>query len=233
MSTPPATDRPDAVIFDLDGTLVDTVERRIVAWLQAFEEAGIPASRQGVSPLIGADGKALARRIAEQAGRTLDEEMVEEIDRRSGEIYQALNVDPRPLPGARELAAALVRADIAWAIGSSSRREQVRASVDALRLEHEPTIVDGSHVERAKPQPDLLLLAADQLQVNPARTWYVGDSTFDMQAAVSAGMHPIGVTTGSADADALRRAGAAEVIPSLRDLERRISSAAARPPRRA
>src|SRR5438132_1548021 len=144
---------PEAVIFDLDGTLVDTVERRIEAWLQAFEHAGIPASREAVSPLIGADGKALARRIAEQAGRTLDEDEVEEIDRRSGEIYQRLNVDPRPLPGARELPAALERAGIAWAIGTSSRREQVRASVEALGLEHEPTIVDGSHVKHAKPEP--------------------------------------------------------------------------------
>jgi len=230
MSAPLATDRPDGVIFDLDGTLVDTVERRIVAWRQAFEEAGIPASRGAVSPLIGADGKAVARRIAEQAGRALDEDTVEAIDRRSGEIYQALNVDPRPLPGARELAVALERAGIPWAIGTSSRREQVRASVDALRLPHEPTVVDGSHVEHAKPEPDLLLMAADQLGVEPARTWYVGDSTFDMQAAVRAGMHPIGVTSGSADADALRDAGAAEVVPSLLDLVQRISSGAVRSP---
>jgi HAD superfamily hydrolase (TIGR01549 family) len=222
MSTTPAVDRPDAVIFDLDGTLVDTVERRIEAWLQAFQEAGIPATRAGVSPLIGADGKALARRIAQEAGRTLDEKAVEETDRRSGEIYQALNVDPRPLPGARELAEALDRAGIPWAIGTSSRREQVRASVDALHLAREPTIVDGSHVEHAKPEPDLLLLAASQLKVDPRRTWYVGDSTFDMRAAAAADMYPIGVATGSADADALRIAGAAEVIGSLLELERRI-----------
>jgi HAD superfamily hydrolase (TIGR01509 family) len=229
MSTPLAPDRPDAVIFDLDGTLVDTVGRRIVAWVQAFDEAGIPTSREAVSPLIGADGKALARRIAEQAGRQLVKEDVEAIDKRSGEIYQALNTNPTPLPGAREVAAALEKRGISWAIGTSSRREQVRASVDALRLEHEPTVVDGSHVEHAKPEPDLLLLAADQLKVDPARVWYVGDSTFDMQAAVSAGMHPIGVTTGSADANALRGAGAADVISSLLELEERISSLAVQP----
>jgi len=233
MSTTPATDRPEAVIFDLDGTLVDTVERRIEAWLRAFEHAGIPATREAVSPLIGADGKALARRIAEQADRTLDDDEVEEIDRRSGEIYQGLNIDPRPLPGARELAAALERAGIAWAIGTSSRREQVRASVDALGLEHEPTIVDGSHVKHAKPEPDLLLMAADQLKADPPRTWYVGDSTFDMEAAVAAGMHPIGVTTGSAGIEALRRAGAAEVVPSLVDLEQRVNRWAAPSARRA
>ena len=222
MPATPVFDRPDAVIFDLDGTLVDTVERRIEAWLQAFREVGVPATREAVSPLIGADGKALARRIAKESGRTLDEEAVEETDRRSGEIYQALNVDPRPLPGARELAQALDRARIPWAIGTSSRRAQVRASVDALHLPREPSIVDGSHVEHAKPESDLLLMAASQLKVDPRGTWYVGDSTFDMQAAAAAGMYPIGVTTGSADADALRGAGAAEVIGSLLELERRL-----------
>lgn len=222
MSTPPATNRPAAVIFDLDGTLVDTVERRIVAWLEAFEEAGISASRAAVSPLIGADGRWLARRIAQDSGRQLDPDTVEAIDRRSGEIYQALNVDPTPLPGARDLAGALERAGIPWAIATSSRREQVAASVHALGLEHAPTIVDGSHVKHAKPAPDLLLMAAKQLKVDAARTWYVGDSTFDMQAAVAAGMHPIGVTTGSANAEALRSSGAAEVIPSLLELVQRI-----------
>jgi HAD superfamily hydrolase (TIGR01509 family) len=222
MTPPPALDRPDAVVFDLDGTLVDTVEHRIVAWLQAFREASIPAARGAVSPLIGSDGKELARRIAREAGRSLDEDQVEAIDQRSGEIYQALNTDPRPLPGARELAKALERAGVAWAIGTSSRREQVRASVEALKLDHEPTIVDGSHVEHAKPSPDLLLLAAKQLEVDPSRTWYVGDSTFDMEAAAAAGMYPIGVTTGSADFGALRKAGAAEVLKSLVKLEERV-----------
>jgi len=209
-------------VFDLDGTLVDTVERRIQAWMRAFLEVGIPATREAVSPLIGADGKELARRIAQKDGRSLDQDSVEALDQRSGELFQALNRNPRPLPGARELTHALDRAGIAWAIGTSSRREQVRASVDALRLERDPTIVDGSHVEHAKPAPDLLLLAAKQLKVDPRRTWYVGDSTFDMRAAVAAGMHAIGVTTGSADDEALRRAGAAEVVPSLLDIEERV-----------
>jgi HAD superfamily hydrolase (TIGR01509 family) len=231
MTQSSALDRPDAVIFDLDGTLVDTVEHRIAAWLQAFREAGIPATRDSVSPLIGSDGKELARRIAREAGRSLEEDRVEAIDKRSGEIYQALNSDPRPLPGAREVATALERGGVAWAIGTSSRREQVRASVEALKLDHEPTIVDGSHVDRAKPSPDLLLLAARQLEVDPSRTWYVGDSTFDMEAAAAAGMYPIGVATGSADVGALRTAGAAEVLKSLVELEQRVRRWAAPAPR--
>jgi HAD superfamily hydrolase (TIGR01509 family) len=215
---------PKAIIFDLDGTLVDTVEHRIAAWLAAFDEAGIATSRDAVSGLIGSDGKWLARRVAGDAGRELDDEETEAIDKRSGEIYEELNVNPRPLPGARDVLTALDEAGIQWAIGTSSRRAQVRASVDALHLDREPMIIDGSHVAHAKPAPDLLLLAARELDTDPASVWCVGDSTFDMRAAVAAGMPGIGVTTGSAAADALREAGAAEVLSSLDELARQVRS---------
>ena len=89
----------------------------------------------------------------------------------------------------------------------------------ALGLAAEPTIVDASNVEHAKPEPDLLLLAARQLGVDPGRCWYVGDSTWDMVAAVAAGMIAIGVTAGAAvDDAALRGAGAAVVIGRLDEL---------------
>ncbi|MGH2418839.1 MAG: HAD family hydrolase, partial [Candidatus Limnocylindria bacterium] len=103
---------------------------------------------------------------------------------------------------------------------TSSRREQVAASIAALGLERGPRIVDGSHVAHAKPAPDLLLLGARELGVDPGDSWYVGDSTWDMRAAAAAGMVPIGVLAGAAvDADALRDAGASVVLPTLTDLE--------------
>jgi HAD superfamily hydrolase (TIGR01509 family) len=210
---------PGAVLFDLDGTLVDTVDTRISAWVQALEEAGLSTSRQRLAPLIGVDGKRLAREIAALAGVVLDEERAEAIDSRCGEIYQRLNLDPRPLPGVREAIEAIDARKIPWAIATSSRKAQVRTSVAALGLEAEPTIVDASHVKHAKPEPDLLLLAAKQLEVEPARCWYVGDATWDMVAAVAAGMIPIGVTAGAAVGDgALLGAGAAAVIGSLLEL---------------
>lgn len=210
---------PEAVIFDLDGTLVDTVEVRIAAWLRAFAEVGIPAERRHVAALIGADGKELARQMAAAAGQPIDDARAEEIDRRSGEIFGELNRDPRPLPGAVSLLGALDQAGRRWAIATSSRRDQVATSIEALGLRRLPMIVDGSHVERAKPAPDLLVLAARELGVAPERCWYVGDSTWDMVAAVAAKMAPIGVTAGAAvDADALRAAGAALVVDTLEDL---------------
>src|SRR5882672_1819057 len=205
--TPPLKQQPAALIFDLDGTLVDTVETRIEAWLRTFEEFGIPAQRREVAKLIGSDGRRLARVVAQAAGRAIDDGLSEEIDRRAGEIYSELNTDPRPLPGARELLQALDGMGVRWAIATSSRPEQVGKSIDSLELSRAPTIIDGSRVEHAKPAPDLLLFAARELGVERSRAWYVGDSIWDMQAARAAGMPAIGVVTGSATAEELEAAG--------------------------
>lgn len=211
--------RPAAVIFDLDGTLVDTVVTRIRAWLTVFAEEEIPADRRQVAELIGSDGRRLAREVASAAGIPLEAGRDEAIDARCGEIFAGLNRDPRPLPGVAELLARLDAVAIPWAIATSSRREQVAASVGALHLDAPPLIVDGTHVEHAKPAPDLLLLAARELRADAPRCWYVGDATWDMRAAVAAGMTPVGVTTGAVDAAALFAAGALHVVASLLDLE--------------
>jgi HAD superfamily hydrolase (TIGR01509 family) len=208
--------RPSAVLFDLDGTLVDTVETRIASWLEALGEAGFPTTHARLAPLIGVDGKRLAREIAALAGVSLDEERTEVIDHRAGEIYERLNHSPRPLPGVGALVAAIETRGSPWAIATSSRKAQVATSVASLGLDAEPMIVDASRVAHAKPEPDLLLLAAEQIGVEPAGCWYIGDSTWDMVAAVAAGMIPIGVTAGAGvDEAALRGAGAAVVVGSL------------------
>jgi HAD superfamily hydrolase (TIGR01509 family) len=219
VTTITALPAPRAVLFDLDGTLVDTVATRIEAWEEALAKAGLPTGRDRLAPLIGLDGKRLATEIAALAGRPIDDARAEEIDRDSGEIYERLNTTPRPLPGISRVVEGLDRRGIAWAIATSSRKEQVRTSVAALGLPVEPTIVDASHVKHAKPEPDLLLLAAKELGVEPAGCWYVGDSTWDMVSAVAAGMLAIGVTGGSAvDGATLAGAGAAAVIASLDEL---------------
>jgi HAD superfamily hydrolase (TIGR01509 family) len=216
----PALRAPTAILFDLDGTLVDTVAARIDAWSAVFEEFGIPFSRSLLEPMIGMDGRQLAREVALAAGLRLTDEEAETIDRRSGELFDERNRDPRPLPGARELLRSLDERGLTWAIATSSRRDQVTASIAALGVGREPRIVDGSHVERAKPAPDLLLLGARELGVAPDGCWYVGDSTWDMRAARAAGMAAIGVLAGAAvDDAALRDAGATLVVPSLRDVD--------------
>ena len=209
---------PAAVIFDLVGTLVDTVETRIQAWLAVFAEEAIPADRGLIADLIGSDGRRLAREVSSAAGITLTAGRDETIDVRSGEIYASLNTHPKPVPGVSALLERLEAAGTPWAIATSSRREQVAASVSALTLLREPLVIDGTHVLHAKPAPDLLLLAARELAVSPEGCWYVGDATWDMLAAVAAGMIAVGVTTGAVDAATLRQAGAVAVVASLAEL---------------
>ena len=224
--SPPRTQLPEpaAVIFDLDGTLVDTVETRIQAWAEVFEEFGIPASRAQLAPLIGIDGRRLAREVAAAAGVELPPGGDETNDRRCGEIYEGLNRAPRALPGARDLLSSLAERRLPWAIATSSRREQVATSVDALQLPRDPQIVDGSAVQHAKPEPDLLLLAARELGAPPERCWYVGDSTWDMQAARAAGMVAVAVTAGAAvTGETLAAAGASLVVATLGELSRWLS----------
>jgi HAD superfamily hydrolase (TIGR01509 family) len=221
---PDSLPRPGGLIFDLDGTLVDTVSARIAGWIEALVAAGVPASREQVAPMIGMDGHRLARLVAEAAGRRLDDHAIEAVDKAAGDAFDRLNRAPRPLPGVAALLGALDAARIPWVIATSSRREQVTDSVAALGLAKPPTIVDGSQVQHAKPAPDLLLVAASRLGVAPAACWAIGDSTWDMRAAVAGGITAIGVTAGSAvSADALVEAGAALVVETLGELASRVA----------
>jgi HAD superfamily hydrolase (TIGR01509 family) len=217
---------PQGVVLDLDGTLVDTVGTRIDAWLRTFEEEGIPADRSRVAGLIGSDGRQLARTVGEASGATVDDERAERIDARSGAIYSELNVDPQPLPGVTEFLDALDELKVPWAIATSSRREQVGRSVAALHRRQQPLIADGTAVKLAKPHPDLLLAAAGALEAHPTSCWAVGDSIWDMAAAVAAGMTGIAISAGSAvSPDQLREAGAMVVLPVMSRLIPHLQSA--------
>jgi len=119
---------PAALIFDLDGTLVDTVDLRIESWLRTFREERIQATHAEVAPLIGSDGKNLARDVAQRAGRSLSDDDAERMDKRSGEIYDKLNTNPKPTRGSRSLLIALERSPLKWAIGTSSRAASRAAS---------------------------------------------------------------------------------------------------------
>ncbi|HJP87586.1 MAG TPA: HAD family phosphatase [Candidatus Limnocylindrales bacterium] len=221
---PTALPRPGGLIFDLDGTLVDTVSARIDGWVEALTAIDVPARPEQIAPKIGMDGRRLAREVAADAGRELSDHELEEVDKAAGEGFDRRNGAPRALPGVHAVLETLSAEGIPWVIATSSRAQQVKGSVAALDLGHEPKIVDGSHVKHAKPAPDLLLLAADKLGVAPERCWAVGDATWDVRAAVAGGITAIGVTAGSAvSREDLLGAGAAAVIISLEELPRLLA----------
>lgn len=209
---------PRAFLFDLDGTLVETVATRVEAWMEIFAEEGIPADPAFVGTLIGSDGKFVVHTVAAEAGQAVEHERAVDIDRRAGLRFGELNVDPRALRGVRRIVEYVDSMGLPWAVATSSLPQQVQVSIDALGLDRQPMLTDGGHVEHAKPAPDLLLHAAAQIDVEPADAWYIGDATWDMLAAVAAGMTAIGVTTGAASADDLRQAGAHAVFADLDEL---------------
>ena len=211
----PTRGAPRAILFDLDGTLVDTVGVRVEAWLATFTTLGIHLEASFLAPLIGSDGRLLARMGAEHAGVVLAPGGDADIDRLAGECFSDLNQHPRRLPGAAETLAQLDAAAMPWAVATSSRPDEALASVASLGLDGEPIVVDGSDVEHAKPAPDLLLKGAHRLRVAPAEAWYVGDSRWDMLAAVAADMTAIGVATGATSEADLAAAGASRTFADL------------------
>ena len=209
---------PRAIIFDLDGTLVDTVGTRVDSWMDVFPEFGIEPEPAFLAPLMGSDGRLLARMVAEHYGVPLGPSVDAEIDIAAGARFRVRNADPRALPAASELLETLTRRGTPWAVATSSLPEDARQSVASLGLSSIPIICDGADVEHAKPAPDLLLKAASLLEVEATDAWYVGDSKWDMLAAKAAEMAAVAVMTGATDEAELRTAGADVVYPTLREL---------------
>jgi HAD superfamily hydrolase (TIGR01509 family) len=216
---------PQAIIFDLDGTLVDTVGTRVDSWMAVFPDFGIDPDPEYLAPLMGSDGKYLARMVAERYGVKLRPGDDARIDILAGRQFRVLNADPRSLPVARETLESLTDQGMPWAIATSSLPEDARESVMSLRLRSMPIICDGAEVEHAKPAPDLLLKAAGLLEVDAAETWYVGDSRWDMVAAKAAGMRAIAVLTGATTEAALTEAGADVIYPTLAEFSADVPAA--------
>ncbi len=222
MTTPRA---PRAIIFDLDGTLVDTVGTRVDSWMAVFPRFGIEPDPAFLAPLMGSDGKYLARMVAEEYGVTLQPGDDAEIDIQAGAEFRVLNRDPRVLPAVLETLESLSDRGMPWAVATSSLPDDARESVQAIGLRAMPLICDGADVEHAKPAPDLLLKAAGLLEVEPTETWYVGDSRWDMVAAKAAGMRAIAVLTGATSPEVLADSGADVIYPTMAEFQVEIPPA--------
>lgn len=207
-----------AVIFDLDGTLVDSVYGHVLAWQHVFAEAGIHVAGWKVHRLIGMSGGLLTRAAGREIGRDLGDDEVERLQSRHGTVYQELLPTRRPLPGAVDLLRYLRDQRVAHGIATSGKREDVKASLEVLQLPDTVVVVDRSDVERAKPEPDLFLACQQRLGVAPDECYVVGDSVWDLLAARRAGMLGIGLLSGGYGEEELARAGAYRVYADPADL---------------
>lgn len=207
-----------ALIFDLDGTLVDTVYAHVFAWQRALAEEGMPIDGWRVHRRIGMSGGLFARAVAREVGRELSPDEVEELQARHGAIFEELLPERRPLPGARELLATLRERAIVHGIATSGRRPEIDRSLDVLGVGDETVVIDRGHVRRAKPEPDLFLACQEALGVEPEACYVVGDAVWDLLAARRARMLSVGLLSGGYGADELLAAGAFRVYDDAAEL---------------
>jgi len=207
-----------AFIFDLDGTLVDTVYAHVVAWQLALDEAGIFVDGWRIHRRIGMSGGLFTRALAREIGRPLSDVEQESLPRRHGEIYLELVPKRRPLPGARDLLRALHDGGVPFGIATSGVHPEIDASLDALDVPADVIVVGRDDVLRAKPEPDLFLACQQRMGVRLADCYVVGDAVWDLLAARRAGMLSVGLLSGGYGADELTQAGAFRVYRDAQDL---------------
>ena len=207
-----------ALIFDLDGTLVDTVYAHVYSWQRALAEAGMPIDGWRIHRRIGMSGGLFARAVARELGRPLAPEEVEALQQRHGTLFRELLPERRPLPGACEVLRELRELQVVHGIATSGRRPEIDASLEALGVGAETVVVERGDVLRAKPEPDLFLACADRLGVEARECFVVGDATWDLLAARRAGMLSVGLLSGGYGEDELTRAGAFRVYRDADEL---------------
>jgi HAD superfamily hydrolase (TIGR01509 family) len=207
-----------ALIFDLDGTLVDSVYQHVLAWHEALQECGIELSVWRIHRRIGMSGGLFTRALLRETGRALDEALLARLQEKHAEAYRRRIEQVRPLPGAKELLARLTEVGARWAIATSGRKASAGPTIALLGVPEGVPVVTRDLVPHAKPDPDLFIEAARQLGVAVEDAAVVGDSVWDMLAAQRARTLAIGVLSGGYGTGELERAGAYRVYEDPADL---------------
>jgi len=210
-------------LFDLDGTLVDSVYEHVLAWKEALDEEGIELSVWRIHRKIGMSGGLFTDQLVRETGVAIDEERGERLRRAHARAYRRMGDRIRPLPGARDLLAWLTGAGIRWAIATSGRIETAAVNLKALGVDPERCpVVTRDQVKHAKPDPDLFLAAAARLQAPIETAYVVGDSIWDMLAAARCRALGVGLLCGGYGAEELQQASALRVYEDPADLLRHI-----------
>jgi HAD superfamily hydrolase (TIGR01549 family) len=219
---------PPAFLFDLDGTLVDSVYQHVLAWREALESSGISLSVWRIHRRIGMSGGLLVNALLRETGRVVTSEQAEQLQRNHAAAYARLAPQVRPLPGAVDLLAFLTKTGVPWAVATSGKSDFAREIVRGLGVGPEIPVITRDLVERAKPDPDLFLAAADALKVDVQNAIVVGDSVWDLLAARRARALGVGLLSGGYGEDELERAGAYRVYQDPLDLLRHLDEVGVR-----
>jgi HAD superfamily hydrolase (TIGR01509 family) len=229
----------DALIFDLDGTLVDTNAAHVESWVRALAAHGYRIDADRIGPEVGKGGDNLVPSVLGPDAEARDGEALRKT---VGEEYVRIVTRERrvpPFPGAVELLAALRERGVRTALATSSAKQHLDATFESAGVdlrEHVDEVVSKDDVERSKPNPDVVVAALDKLGLSPAQCAMVGDTPHDAEAAKRAGVVTLGILAGGLnDTRALVGAGArrvwrdpAPLLAELDDALRAASPGAAR-----
>ncbi len=211
--------RQTSFIFDLDGTLVDSVYQHVLAWHEALQAEGIELSVWRIHRRIGMSGGLFTNMLLRETGMAIDLERIERLSQLHSEYYKKRAGDVRPLPGARDLLDYLTETGLPWAIATSGRMRTAGLVLEALGVNpDEATVITRDKVKHAKPDPDLFIAAAEALGQPIESACIVGDSVWDMLAARRAGALGVGLLSGGYGEDELVRASAYRVYQDPADL---------------
>jgi HAD superfamily hydrolase (TIGR01549 family) len=220
-----------AFLFDLDGTLVDSVYQHVLAWRAALEEGGVNLDVWRIHRRIGMSGGLLVNALLRETGHEVSPEEAARLQRLHAGAYARLAAQVKPLAGARELLAELTRHEVPWAIATSGRLESAQVALDVLGVSPSTAVVTRDQVAHAKPDPDLFLAAAERLGMPIERSIVVGDSVWDLLAAQRARALGIGLLSGGYGREELESAGAYRVYDDPADLLRHLDEVGVRPAR--
>ena len=213
---PTATARIRGVIFDVDGTLVDSNRLHAQAWFDAFREAGLDGGT--VLDLMRLIGMGSDKLIPAAVGLDGAGPEAERLGERRSEIFRSLYLPTvRPLPGAAELAEALRDRGFRLAVASSARPDELEALLDVAGVSWlAPKATSADEVDASKPEPDVVEAALAELDLPAQETILIGDTPYDVEACERAGVIVIGLRSGGWDEAGLR--GAAAVYRDPADL---------------
>jgi HAD superfamily hydrolase (TIGR01509 family) len=207
-----------AVLFDLDGTLVDSVYQHVLAWRKALECCGIKLAAWRIHRRIGMSGGLFASALLRETGHPVSAELAEKLQQLHAKAYTQHLSEVQPLPGAKDLLVFLDKVSVPWAIVTSGRSGFAPETVRVLDITREVALITRDQVRHAKPDPDLFLAGADRLGVDIRESVVVGDSVWDLLAARRANALGVGLLSGGYGQDELERAGAYRVYQDPLDL---------------
>jgi HAD superfamily hydrolase (TIGR01549 family) len=210
--------RSPALLFDLDGTLIDSVYQHVTAWREALFAEGLSLSVWRIHRRIGMSGGLFVEALRRELGDGLDADKLARLPALHAEAYLRYADSVTALPGAVELLAHLTAEGVPWTIATSGRWQTAHHALGLLGLPEDMPIITRDKVQYAKPDPDLFLAAADQLGVDIHNAFVVGDSVWDLLAARRAGTLGVGLLSGGYGREELESAGAYRVYNDPADL---------------